>query len=360
MTSKMKVVVSSSMAFAALLMTVLAATPFAALAQAPTRIVGAITAISGNTLTVRTDAGNVSQVEVPSTVVIRQIEPGQKTLAGATTIEFSALSSGDRVLMSLDPNAPAGTSRALTVIAVKQSELARKQEQDREDWQRNGVGGLVKSVDAQAGTIVLTSGAGPQAKAVTVHVTGATVLKRYAPASVNYEQAQLAPIAAINPGDQLRARGVKNADGSEIAAAEVVSGSFRNISGTITSLDAGSSTLVVKDLAKKQQVTIHITPGTQMRQLPDRMATMLAAMLKGGQQGQGSGRFGGNGAQGNGGGGGFQRGGGQGGGQGGGSHGGHGSGRDGGQGGVGRRQPARHQAFEHRAEQRGLVAPPGV
>jgi hypothetical protein len=39
---------------------------------------------------------------------------------------------------------------------------------------------------------------------------------------------------------------------------------------------------VVKDLATKKQVTIHITPDTQMKRLPDRMATMLAARLKGG------------------------------------------------------------------------------
>jgi hypothetical protein len=60
-----------------------------------------------------------------------------------------------------------------------------------------------------------------------------------------------------------------------------VSGTFRNISGTITATDPAASTLVVKDLATKKQVTIHITPDAQMRRLPERMATMLAARLKG-------------------------------------------------------------------------------
>jgi uncharacterized membrane protein YgcG len=301
----MRVCVSRSIAFAVLLMAFLSAAPSArAQAPAPARVVGTVSAISGNTMTVRTDAGDVYQVVVPVVAVVRQIEPGQKTLADAKTIQLSDLSSGDRVLVGLDPNAPAGTSQALTIIAVKQSELARKQEQEREEWQRNGVGGLVKSVDPQTGAIVLTSGAGPTAKTLTVRTTSATVLKRYAPASVNYDQAKPAPLTAISPGDQLRARGTKNADGTEIDAEEVVSGSFRNISGTVTSLDAGNSMLVVKDLATKQQVSIHITPDTQMHQLPERMATMLAAILKGGgQQGQGAGRPGGYGASGNGGGG---------------------------------------------------------
>ena len=72
-------------------------------------------------------------------------------------------------------------------------------------------------------------------------------------------QAQPAPIDAIHPGDQLRARGEKNPDGTEITAEEVVSGSFRSIAGTISSIDAPSSILVVKDLATKKPVTIHIT-----------------------------------------------------------------------------------------------------
>jgi hypothetical protein len=89
------------------------------------------------------------------------------------------------------------------------------------------------------------SGAGATAKTITVHTTTATMLKRYAPASVRFDAAQPAPIDAIHAGDQLRARGAKNAEGTEIAAEEVVSGSFRNISGTIASrcgqLDAGRS-----------------------------------------------------------------------------------------------------------------------
>jgi hypothetical protein len=250
-------------------------------AQAPARFLGTITAIAGTTLTVKTDAGQAYQVEVPSGAAIRRIAPGEKDLSKAETIQFSDLAVGDRALVKLDPDAPAGTSQALQIVAVKQSDVAQKQQKDREDWQRNGVGGLVKSVDAAGGVIVLTSGSGASAKTITVHTTKATMLKRYAAASVSFETAQPAPFDAIHAGDQLRARGTKSADGASIDAAEVVSGTFRNISGTIASLDAAASTLVVKDLATKKQVTIHIAPDAQMRRLPDRMATMLAARLNG-------------------------------------------------------------------------------
>jgi len=135
-----------------------------------------------------------------------------------------------------------------------------------------------------------------------VHTTKATMLKRYAPASVRFDEAQPAPLDAIHAGDQLRARGEKNADGSEITAEEVVSGSFRSIAGTITSLDAAGATLVVKDLATKKQVTIHITAETQMRRLTEMMARMLAMRLKGttsgGQSGLGGNATAANGAAG--------------------------------------------------------------
>jgi hypothetical protein len=248
---------------------------------AAARFLGTVTAVNGNTLTVKTDAGEVHQVDVPATAQLKQIEPGAKDLSTALTIEFGSLATGDRVLVKLDPNAPAGTTTAIQIIAVKQAALAKKQEQEREDWQQHGVGGLVKSVDAGSGDIVITSGAGPLAKTITIHTNKATALKRYAPASVRFDEAKVADINAIHAGDQLRARGAKNADGTEMTAEEAISGSFRNVSGLIPSVDPSSSTLVVKDLATKKQVTVHVTPDTQLRRLDEQMATRLAAVFNG-------------------------------------------------------------------------------
>ena len=280
MKNKMKVSLPASRLLAALSIAVLVVVPLLR-AQAPAFFRGTITAISGNTLTVKIDANGERQVEVPSTAAIKRIAPGQKDLSTAATIPFSDLAIGDRVLVTPDPKATGPTAQALRIIAMKQSDLALKQQKDREDWQRLGVGGLVKSVDSAGGVIVLTSGSGATAKTITVHATKASILKRYAPASVQFDEAKPAPIDAIHAGDQFRARGTKNADGTEITAEEAVSGTFRNISGTIASMDSAASTLTVKDLTTKKQMTIHITAEAQMRRLPEMMARMLAARLKG-------------------------------------------------------------------------------
>jgi hypothetical protein len=260
------------------------------LAQATAqRFVGTVTSISGDTLTVKTDAGESHQVQVPDTATLKRIAPGQKDLSTAETIKISDLATGDRVLVKLDPDATGGTQKALQVVAVKQTDIAQRQQQEMADWQRNGVGGLVKSVDPAGGTVTLTTGAGPTAKTVTVHIAKNTVLKRYAPNSVRFADAQPAPLDAVKAGDQFRARGQKNADGTELNATEAVSGSFRNISGTVSSIDAANSTVTIKDLATKKNVTVKVTPDAEMRRLPDMMARMIAARLKGTMPANGTG-----------------------------------------------------------------------
>jgi hypothetical protein len=267
------------------------------------RYLGSITAINGDTLTVKTDAGDVHQVQVPSTTILKRIAPGEKDLTKAEPLDYSGLAVGDRVLVTLDPNATGGTPQAARIIAIKQADVAKKQEAENAAWNQ-GVHGLVKSVDATTGVIVVTTRMGPVTKDVTVNTTAATVLKRYAPGSVVFDQAQPAPIAAIHPGDQLWARGTRNADGTAIAADGVVSGSFRSIPGTVISTDTAASTVTVKDLSTKKPVTVRISADAQLRRLDDNVATMLAVRLKGNPAGAGGRGANGAGGGANGGGGG--------------------------------------------------------
>jgi hypothetical protein len=97
---------------------------------------------------------------------------------------------------------------------------------------------------------------------------------------VKFEDAQKSTLGEIKPGDQLRARGTRTADGKELAANEVISGTFRNIAGTISAIDAGASTVTVKDVLGKKTVKVRITPDSQMRNLPEPLARRIAFFLK--------------------------------------------------------------------------------
>jgi hypothetical protein len=107
------------------------------------------------------------------------------------------------------------------------------------------------------------------------------VLRRYAPDSVQFDDAKPAPLDQIKPGDQVRARGTKSADGSEFAADEIVSGTFRNLAGIITVIDANAQTISLTDLISKKPVVVKITAQSQLRKIPAQMAQLIAFRLKG-------------------------------------------------------------------------------
>ena len=109
--------------------------------------------VSGNTVTIKSDAGATTQVTVSDDAKLLRIEPGQKTLAGASPFSLVDLQAGDRV-MARGAAGPEGSSlTASMLVAIKGADIAQKQAHEREDWQKNGTGGLVKSVDAAAGTV---------------------------------------------------------------------------------------------------------------------------------------------------------------------------------------------------------------
>jgi co-chaperonin GroES (HSP10) len=241
---------------------------------------GSIKAVNDSGITLAADSGEEFKVSLPDTAKILRVAPGQKDLKSATALQKSDLQVGDRILVR---GRAAGDQHSLTaaaVIVMKQSDVAAKQENDRSDWQKRGVGGLVTAVDPSTGTITVSQTSFTGTKSVAIHTTKSTILRRYAPNSVKFDDAKVAPIDQIKSGDQLRARGSKNADGSEIAADEVVSGTFRNLAGTITAVDPSSGTLTLKDVISKQPVTVKVSSDSQLRKLPAEFAQRIAMRLK--------------------------------------------------------------------------------
>lgn len=248
----------------------------------PTRALGTIKSISSNSLVLTTDTGAELIINVGVTTKIVRISPGEKDLKNAEPLAFTDLQQGDRILVRGAAGADGKTIQAGSIIAMKQADITRKRAHEREEWQSHGVGGLVKNVGSPAGTIEIATNSSGPSKDVTIRVTPQTILRRYAPDSVKFDDAKPAPLSEIKPGDQLRARGARSADGRELSADEIVSGSFRNIAGTVVSVDSSAGLLTVHDLAAKQDVQVRITPQTQMRKLPAPLAQRIAMRMKGG------------------------------------------------------------------------------
>jgi len=258
-------------------------------AQTPlTQKVGAVKSINGNALVLTADGGTEVSVTVADNAKIVQVAPGEKDLKSATPIALTDLQVGDRVLVRVRASDDAKAMTAVWVIAMKRTDLEAKKTQDREDWQKRGIGGLVSAVDPATGTITISTGTGATAKTVAIHTTKSTVLRRYAPDSVQFDDAKPAALDQIKPGDQVRARGTKSADGGEFAADELVSGTFRNLAGIITAVDASAQTISLTDLISKKPVVVKITAQSQLRKISPQMAQVIAIRLKGGAAGAGA------------------------------------------------------------------------
>jgi hypothetical protein len=242
---------------------------------------GTIKAIAEKSLELTTDGGAELNVQFSTAMRVLRVEPGSKTLKDAVSIPLSDLAVGDRVLVRGEAGAQPNVMVAGTIVAMKKEDIAKKQAKEREEWQRHGIGGLVKSVDPSKEIIVISTFGASGTKEVVIHAPVGTTLRRYAPNSVNFDDARVAPLTEIKEGDQLRARGSRSAEGSEFTADEIVSGTFHNISGTITSIDAAKGTLAVADLVTKKNVELDITSDSQMRKLPVPVAQRIAMRLKG-------------------------------------------------------------------------------
>ena len=115
-----------------------------------------------------------------------------------------------------------------------------------------------------------------------IHASPTTIVRRYAPGSVKFDQAVKSTLDQIKPGDQLRARGSKSADGATLEAEEIVSGSFLNLAGPIQAVNADASTITVTDTATKKPVVISVTPDSEVKKLDPAVAQRMAARLSGG------------------------------------------------------------------------------
>jgi hypothetical protein len=244
---------------------------------AATRRIGAVKAVNGTVITLTPDSGSDLNVTVqPATRIVR-IAPGEKDLKNATPIQLQDVQVGDRVLVGGKVSDDNASLVASSVVVMKRSDLEARHEQDLQDWQKRGIDGLVKTVDAAAGTLTISA----RGKDVVLHTSKNTVIRRYAPDSVKFDDAKTSTLEEIHPGDQVRARGDRSADGAALTADEIVSGTFRNFAGTVISVDASSSTLSVHDLLSKKDLVIKITSDSQLRHLPPEMAQMMAKRLKG-------------------------------------------------------------------------------
>jgi hypothetical protein len=264
-------------------------------------VVGEVTSLdaSAKQIKVKADDGVSYTIALGDGTNYLHIPPGEKDLKKATKIALSDVVVGDRLLARGTFTDETKSIDARTVVVMTKADLAKKQEQDRAEWQKRGIAGTVTAVNADAKEITINPH-GRDAKEVVVETSSAG-FRRYSPDSVRFSDAKPSSFAELHIGDSVRALGTKNEDGSRYKAEELISGSFETIAATVVSVNAATGEVVVTDLKTKKPVTIHTNSNTMSRKLDERVATFLARRMRpdaaaGGASGAGAGYPGAGGA----------------------------------------------------------------
>jgi len=239
---------------------------------------GTVKSIAANSIVLASDTGVQFTVLADPPAKVMVLAPGSTDLKIAQPGTVQDISVGDRVLVTGKPG-EANSIVAQRVIVMRSADIAQRNASQQADWQKRGSGGIVSAVDSSS--ITVKSGS----RSVKLVTAPTTIYRRYAPGSIKFEEAIPGTLSQIVAGDQLRVRGDKSEDGASIAAEEIVSGSFRNVSGTIASIDATQKSITIKDLATKKNVVVRLSAESDLRNLPPQMAATLATRSRGGASG---------------------------------------------------------------------------
>ena len=254
------------------------------------RVIGVVTAVdaAAKKITLKTDAGAEATVTVEDASSYLRVPPGEKDLKKASAITLADLAVGDRVL-ARGRNGDGGTLTATTVIVMTKGDIAKKHAADRAEWQKRGVAGTVSEVNAEAKEITIKARGPDGLKPLRIQLANGATLRRYAPDSVKFADAVVGSLADVKVGDQVRALGEKSQDGAVLTADELVSGTFRNIAGTVISVDADGKSVKITDLDTKKPVVVRVNGDSNLRRMPVFAAQMIANRNSGGAPGGGPG-----------------------------------------------------------------------
>jgi hypothetical protein len=134
------------------------------------KAVGIIKSLQPDSITVAAESGGEVTARITASTKILRVPPGEKDLKNASTVQAQDLQTGDRVLVRGQAAADGKTIAALSIIVMKQADVAAKQQHDREDWQKRGVGGLVTKTDPATGTVTISSGGVGTSQNIAVHI----------------------------------------------------------------------------------------------------------------------------------------------------------------------------------------------
>jgi co-chaperonin GroES (HSP10) len=252
-----------------------------------TRVLGEVTAIdaTGKQMTVKTDAGSTVTVILDDKTEYLRVPPGETSLDKAIKIASSEVGVGDKIYVRGRVSDDKKSVPAQRLVVMSKADIQKKHDQERAEWRRRGVSGIVTKLDAENKEVTIQTRGREGVKPVIVAAPDSVKFRRYAPDSVKFSDAKPSSFAELQVGDQLRALGDKSADGARLTAEQIVTGSFRTIGGTVTAVAAGTGEIKITMLGSKQAFTILVNKDSMLRRIPPQVAMMIAMRSQGAEGG---------------------------------------------------------------------------
>jgi len=227
-------------------------------------VMGTVTSFNRDTKAIEVKPDNAAPVPLKllAATVVQRIAPGETNLKNAAAIELSDVTIGDRVLVTLASNG----ADVLRIVLMAATDIAKRDDADREDWNKRGISGIVSGKNGSQILLKLKTPRGDVQQ--TVAVSDKTKFRRYSPDSVKFADARPGKLDEVSVGDQIRARGEKSPDGLRVDAEEVVFGTFLTKAGSVVSVDPAGKEISVKELGNGKPFIIKLTLDSAIKQMP--------------------------------------------------------------------------------------------
>lgn len=232
------------------------------------RVLGEVTAVDGSTrqINLKTTAGKNVVVKLDDKTLLRRMPAGETAIEKAVAITPANISVGDKVIARGQMDGDSMIAR--TLIVVSQGDILQKRQQERAEWMKRGVVGVVSALNPATKEITLSLRSQPGAKPLIITASSSEIkYRRYSPDSVRFSDSVDSSFEKLKVGDQLRALGEKSADGTRFVPEEIVSGSFRMVGGTVTAVNAQTGEVTIQDIQLQKPFTIVINQDALMRRL---------------------------------------------------------------------------------------------
>jgi Cu/Ag efflux protein CusF len=247
-------------------------------AQTQSRVVGEVTAIDATArqVTVKTEDGKSVVVSTIERTAVLRLPPGEATAEKAVKITLADINAGDRLFARGEMAADGNSLNARQVVVTSSKGGAQAAAAGRDERRRPGINGRITAINPQTKEITLATRSRDGAGSITLAANGNVRFLHYAADSIKLSDATPGSFADLKVGDQVRARGETNADGTRFVPEEIVAGSIIRTGGTVTAVNAASNELTVKNNQTGQTMTVTIGARSSLRRIPPEVAATLA------------------------------------------------------------------------------------